>query len=173
MLKEIDSTIPGDVNDRLLPAAGVSQPEPVSAGFPFACLRANLRHFDVEQRFDRRSNVTFRRFGMNLECVLVVSRRPMDTLFGDEGPEDDLVREEPQTDQAAGFGGCRLCHFNSPDVCTLFTPQTAAAEAAKLPSLIRSSAAFVTSIRRGLSTDRAFSSRTGETETPSKFRELM
>ena len=55
-----------------------------------------------------------------------------------------------------------------PSVSLVGLPDTEVKEARD-----RVRAALVTSIRRGLSTDRAFSSRTGETETPSKFRELM
>jgi len=82
------------VNDRLLPILRFSNSETIATRLALASLSANLFHFHIKQSFDRFFDVVLVRFTMNLESILVVPNRPMNTLLGDQRSQQYLMRFE-------------------------------------------------------------------------------
>jgi hypothetical protein len=91
-LKEIDLAIWMQVNDCLLPILCFSNSESVATRLAFASLRANLFHLYIKQSLDGLLHVKLVRFAMNLERILVVSNRPVNTFFSDQRSQQNLMR---------------------------------------------------------------------------------
>jgi len=109
-LEEIDTMIFVKLHDRLLPIGSLPIAESIPTSLSFASLRSHFGNLDVEQFLDGSLHIVLGCVTMNLERILIVSRRTMDTLFGDERTQQNLMRLE--LDAAFGFHwGLYPCHL--------------------------------------------------------------
>lgn len=96
-LEEIDSMLFVQLHDRLLPVRRPPVAEFVSTKLALASLGSDLRNLHVEQLFDSPLHIVLRRVTMNFERVLVVPRSPVNPFFGDQRPQQDLMRLQLDT----------------------------------------------------------------------------
>jgi len=100
------------LHNRLFPIGGAPVTETVPPNLALPPLGADLGNLDVEQFFDRPLDVVLGRLAMDLEGVLVVSRGAMHTFFGDQRPQQNLMRFELQA--AFRLGRCLdTCHLSA------------------------------------------------------------
>lgn len=161
------------LNDRLFPIR--SSPDPVlkPLGLSLPSLSPNLFDLDVEQGFHCQPHIRLRRVAMNLKSVLIISRRPVDALFGYQRLQQDLMGFKLNLPfDRRGWQDMSHDQF-TPLAATASWVFDESSEPAKVPSLILSSASLVNKIRFGFRTLNAFNWRTGSTETPVMFRPLL
>jgi hypothetical protein len=91
-LEEINPMLRVERDDCFLPIFGGSLTESRPASLALAVLRRDLQDLYVKQRLDRTSHIFLCRQAIDFECVRVVARRLVHSLFGHERLDDHLMR---------------------------------------------------------------------------------
>jgi hypothetical protein len=192
-LKEIDSILGIQFDNRLFPVLGIAIAKTTPSRFTFTVLRPHLKNLDIKQFFDRHANVIFCGQPIDFKGIGVESRASVHTLFGHQWPEQNLMGFKLNLRLARLLLGrfalfCFFCRhliklLSIEDLkkhgCNNLLSPRSDSPYRQLPaspldrSFIQSSAARVTTIFFGLRTLKALRSLTGETETSAIFRALL